>query len=94
MIYLLLNCEKVLTDSGGLQKEAFFLKKPCITMREQTEWIETLKGGWNFITGTDKEKILKNIEFTDFRKQTNPFGNGSAGGKIIKEIIKFENNHE
>jgi len=59
MIVLLKNCKKVLTDSGGLQKEAYYLHKPCITMRDETEWIETLENNWNFIVGADKDLILE-----------------------------------
>ena len=58
MIELLKNCSFVMTDSGGLQKEAFFFSKPCITMREETEWVELIKGGYNTITGSSKDKIL------------------------------------
>ena len=88
MITLLKNCKKVLTDSGGLQKEAYFLKKPCITLRDETEWIETLEGNWNFVVGTKKEDILKKINIKNFGKQSNAFGNGKAGEKIVAELKK------
>jgi UDP-GlcNAc3NAcA epimerase len=58
MIILLSNCRMVLTDSGGLIKEAYYFKKPCITLDYQTEWIETLEGGWNVVVGPDKGRIL------------------------------------
>jgi UDP-GlcNAc3NAcA epimerase len=86
LILLLKNCSKVLTDSGGLQKEAYFLKKPCVTLREETEWIETLNNGWNFVAGTDKDLILKNISNNDFGEQEQYFGNGKAGEIIVAEI--------
>ena len=57
MLYLEENCSLILTDSGGVQKEAFFFKKPCVTMRDQTEWVETIEAGWNVLAGADKEKI-------------------------------------
>jgi UDP-GlcNAc3NAcA epimerase len=87
MITLLENCHKVLTDSGGLQKEAFFLHKPCITLREETEWIETLEDNWNFIVGTDRTKILEKFNITQFGKQKNFFGDGKAAEKIIDYLM-------
>ena len=88
MVLLLKNSKKVLTDSGGLQKEAYFLKKPCITLRDETEWIETLKGNWNFIVGADKNKILEKVAVTEFAEQTNAFGDGHAGERIVAELLK------
>lgn len=58
MLALLKNCKMVLTDSGGLQKEAYFFEKYCITLRDQTEWIELLEAGVNVLAGADKEKIV------------------------------------
>ena len=58
MLHLMKHAKKILTDSGGIQKEAYVLGIPCITMRENTEWIETLIGGWNILVGADKHKIL------------------------------------
>jgi len=60
-IALLQNSLKVVTDSGGIQKEAYLLKVPCITMRKNTEWIETIKGKWNVLTGVDSMKIIKAV---------------------------------
>jgi len=87
MITLLNNCQKVLTDSGGLQKEAFFLKKPCITLREETEWIETLQDNWNFVVGTNDQKILEKIKITHFGEQKQFFGDGNAAKKIIEHLL-------
>ncbi|MEY8000369.1 non-hydrolyzing UDP-N-acetylglucosamine 2-epimerase [Clostridium sp. Mt-5] len=87
MINLEMNSQKIVTDSGGVQKEAFFMKKPCITMREETEWVETVENGWNKIVGTDTEKILDGIlNFTPLSKQKNIFGDGNASGKILKVL--------
>ena len=58
MIWLLSNCDMVITDSGGLQKEAFFFAKPCITVREETEWVELVENGVNILAGSDKKRIL------------------------------------
>lgn len=87
LIILLKNSKKVLTDSGGLQKEAFFMQKPCITLRDETEWIETLNGNWNFIVGTDVDLILEKIGVDNYQKQLDYFGNGKAGDVIINSLL-------
>ena len=89
MILLLKNSRKILTDSGGLQKEAYFLKTPCITLRDETEWIETLEGNWNFVVGTDKELILEKVGINHFDDQSNYYGDGSAGEKIITALKNY-----
>ena len=86
-LVLMENAQKILTDSGGVQKEAYFLNVPCITMREETEWIETVDDGWNVLVGSDKEKILDAIgSFAPSGKQSNHFGIGKASDKIAKII--------
>ena len=90
MILLLKNCSKVLTDSGGLQKEAYFMKKPCITLRDETEWIETLNGNWNFIVGTDPELILEKVKVNNFDEQKEYYGNGNAGNNIIDALLNYK----
>ncbi|MFZ1292136.1 MAG: UDP-N-acetylglucosamine 2-epimerase (non-hydrolyzing) [Melioribacteraceae bacterium] len=87
MLILLKNCKKVLTDSGGLQKEAFFLQKQCITLRNETEWIETLENNWNFIVGTDIQKIINSVKSIPTSKQKKYFGDGNAG-EIIAAYLK------
>lgn len=85
MLMLEKYAEKIVTDSGGVQKEAYFAGKPCITMRDETEWIETVKVGWNAIVGTDKNKILAAIrDFNPKDNRPNIFGNGDASQKIVK----------
>ncbi|GAA0076897.1 UDP-N-acetylglucosamine 2-epimerase (non-hydrolyzing) [Clostridium sp. CTA-5] len=88
MISLENNSKKILTDSGGVQKEAYFLKKPCITMRDETEWVETVNNGWNTIVGSDSNKILDAI--ANFNPTGNPpsaFGEGNTS-EIITNIIQ------
>ncbi len=89
MIYLLKHSSKVLTDSGGLQKEAYFMEKACITLRDQTEWIETLENNWNFIVAADKDRILEKIKVNNLGARSNAFGDGQAAQKIIDEISNF-----
>ena len=90
MLALLENCNLVMTDSGGLQKEAYFFNKYCITFRDQTEWVELVQAKANSIVGADKSKILsayhahKNSKLTD---QKPLYGNGNAA-KLIAEYFK------
>lgn len=87
MLLLELHSYKILTDSGGIQKEAFFLKKPCITLREETEWIELIDMGVNVLTGNSSDNIVKlSMNFNPDFSNSNIFGNGMASHNII-EII-------
>jgi UDP-GlcNAc3NAcA epimerase len=92
MIYLLKNCKLVMTDSGGLQKEAYFFRKPAVTLREETEWVELVQHGFNKIAGSDKVQIIENAEVmlskTDFNFDLNLYGNGMAGKMIAEAILK------
>ncbi|SHK23605.1 UDP-GlcNAc3NAcA epimerase [Hathewaya proteolytica DSM 3090] len=90
MISLEMNAEKIVTDSGGVQKEAFFMKKPCITMRDETEWVETVDNGWNIVVGTDKDKIVDGIvNFIPREEQKAVFGDGKAAVKISEHICNM-----
>ena len=90
MLKLTLDAKKVLTDSGGLQKEAYFLGKQCITLRSETEWIETLHDGWNTITGTDTSKILEAINSPlPNAKQRFDFGDGHSARHIVDSLVSF-----
>lgn len=92
MIYLLKNCSLVMTDSGGLQKEAYFFNKFCITLRTETEWTELVKYGFNFIAGTNEKDILplynRLISEPYPTNNTNLYGNGHASMKIAEELLK------
>lgn len=92
MLYLTKNAVKVVTDSGGLQKECYILDVPCITIREQTEWIETLHNGYNVLaSSTDADKLyntIMNAKIEDNNK-INYYGDGKAAERIINEIMNF-----
>ncbi|MBI1305697.1 MAG: UDP-N-acetylglucosamine 2-epimerase (non-hydrolyzing) [Bacteroidetes bacterium] len=91
MIWLIDNCKLVVTDSGGLQKEAYFFNKFCVTMREQTEWIELVENGVNKICGTDSNMILDAIGSfmtAEFKGVAGIYGDAHAGSKIIAELLK------
>jgi UDP-GlcNAc3NAcA epimerase len=80
----------IVTDSGGIQKEAYLLKKRCITLRDETEWVETVKDGWNVLVGPDRKKILKAITgFHPKGKQKNYYGDGKAAKKIVSILRSY-----
>jgi UDP-N-acetylglucosamine 2-epimerase len=88
MLMLEKNAKKILTDSGGIQKEAYIFKVPCITLRENTEWIETLEDGWNVLVGASKEKIVKMAnDFEPTNEQRKVLGSGDASEKIMNVIV-------
>jgi UDP-N-acetylglucosamine 2-epimerase len=89
-IMLTSNARKVLTDSGGLQKEAYFCGIPCITLDESTGWTETVSDGWNILVGSDKNKIIEAVRhFEPVGKQRNVFGDGKASNMIAEVITSF-----
>ena len=84
-IILTQNAKKVLTDSGGLQKEAYFSKVPCITLDEVTGWPETVEDGWNTLVGSNKDKIIEAVKhFEPEGRQRDVFGDGRAGERIVE----------
>jgi UDP-GlcNAc3NAcA epimerase len=92
MMMLEKSCEMVITDSGGVQKEAFFFGKHCITLREQTEWTELVENGFNILVGSNIEKLLQAFSVlqnkkSDFSKDL--YGNGHAAERAAKEISIF-----
>jgi len=85
------NCKLVITDSGGVQKEAYFFKKPCIILRPQTEWVEIVETGSAVITDANKQKIISAVaDFFSNKKLDFPpvFGDGKAAEFIVDEITK------
>ncbi|WP_312469061.1 non-hydrolyzing UDP-N-acetylglucosamine 2-epimerase [Neobacillus sp.] len=91
MLYLTANAFMVVTDSGGLQKEAFFLKTPCTTLRDQTEWVETLENGWNSLSPIDVKTILRTVSrelLCVQHPQPRLFGDGNAAEHICQILLK------
>jgi UDP-GlcNAc3NAcA epimerase len=92
MIELLKQTKVVLTDSGGLQKEAYFFKKPCITIRDETEWVELIEGGYNQLVGAEEGLILTAFSAMDgraFKGKSGLYGDGNASNAIINAIAEF-----
>jgi len=93
-LILLSKAEVVITDSGGVQKEAFFFQKPCITLRETTEWKETIELGQNILVGTNKRMILEGIKHAqtcNLNHNNKLFGDGTTGKKIISILTNLSN---
>ena len=89
MIALEQSARMILTDSGGMQKEAYWLKVPCITLRDETEWVETVEAGWNVLTGAETQKIIEAVR--TFQPPTDHpplFGDGNSAVQCISAIIK------
>jgi len=86
MINLEKNAKAILTDSGGIQKEAFWLKVPCITLRDETEWVETVKFGWNTLVGANCKNIIESVNSISYGVDVN-FENEYAVTRV-SEVIK------
>jgi UDP-GlcNAc3NAcA epimerase len=91
MIELVRNCSLVITDSGGLQKEAYFSGKYCVTLRDETEWVELVDKGVVFISGADTNAILTLVEKLiskegDFKERL--YGNGEASAAVVEELAR------
>ena len=85
MVLLSGAARMILTDSGGLQKEAYWLGVPCVTLREETEWVETAQSGWNMVLGTDRERILQAArEFVPPAKRPALYGSGDTAERCVE----------
>ncbi len=90
MIQLVQSSQAVLTDSGGLQKEAFYLGIPCVTLRQETEWVETVELDWNHVVGLNLDRARKALaQGAPSGQPQNPYGQGDAGSRIVEAILSL-----
>ena len=92
MITLEKNAAKILTDSGGVQKEAYLFKVPCIILREETEWVETVDAGWDILVGSGTERIVEAVNY--FKPSSNwipYYGDRKTAEQIVSILLKTHN---
>ena len=92
IVYLEKHCSMLMTDSGGMQKEAFFFSKPCLTLRDETEWVELVENGFNKLVGANKNLIISSVEQMLSKKidfSLNLYGKGKASENIVENLLKL-----
>jgi UDP-GlcNAc3NAcA epimerase len=96
MLSLEENARLIATDSGGVQREAYYLSVPCLTLRDETEWVATLQTGWNILVGSDQKRILDAwFNINPPSEHPDIYGNGNAAQLIVKIINGIlETDHE
>lgn len=95
MVALMEYAKMILTDSGGMQKEAYWLGIPCVTLRENTEWVETVASGWNILVGTDREAILKAVsEFVKPDSRPELYGDSHVAERCVLALERYRCDQE
>ena len=90
MLLLEQRCQFIVTDSGGVQKEAYFFRKPCITLQESTGWVELVDSGWNMLVGANTEKIIAALQsMPRYGESVELYGDGHAGEFIVKTLLNI-----
>jgi UDP-GlcNAc3NAcA epimerase len=84
MIVLEQQAKLILTDSGGVQKEAYFHRVPCVTLRDETEWVETVAAGWNQLAGADQERIVQAVSAAGPGRAIDEYGQGNAADRVVE----------
>jgi len=88
MIVLEKNAKVIVTDSGGVQKEAYFYRVPCVTLRDETEWTETVESGWNVLAGAEAESIAESVVNAPRPPRwENHYGDGDASGRVLDILL-------
>jgi UDP-N-acetylglucosamine 2-epimerase (non-hydrolysing)/UDP-GlcNAc3NAcA epimerase len=86
---LLLSARAVLTDSGGVQKEAYLAGVPCLTLRDTTEWTETVDAGWNVLVGLDPDKARAALARSPPAERPQLYGDGRAGERVVQALSRM-----
>jgi UDP-N-acetylglucosamine 2-epimerase len=86
---LVRNARAVLTDSGGVQKEAYLLGVPCVTLRDTTEWVETVQAGWNVLVDLDRDEALAALEREPPAERPELYGGGRAGERVLDVVSSY-----
>ena len=85
MVKLEMSARMILTDSGGVQKEAYWLGVPCVTLRDETEWVETVRAGWNALAGADTRRIVELVgSFAPPAARPVLYGEEGAAGRCVR----------